>query len=200
MTASPFVPPSYIYSPQHRDRHVLRGSSTWQSYESPTTSDKIGFATHFWHFQVPNFKLKSKRVALNPLDRPPSPVSRLPIKGKRKKSVGLGQDMPHTPPLRRTLDINVRDVLHVRCALNTSLFDDYISVTCLIQHLAQPLHLIQQHIPLLDHRLVLRRLQGRAGRLDDPVHFVDARVEPAGGDEFGEFAGLEHKDRKWERG
>ena len=46
----------------------------------------------------------------------------------------------------------------------------------LIQNLTQSLHLVQQHIPLFHHRLVLCVLETWTGSLDDAVHFVDGGV------------------------
>lgn len=46
----------------------------------------------------------------------------------------------------------------------------------LIQNLTQPLHLVQQNIALPHNRLVLRILERRPCRLDDPTDLVNRAV------------------------
>ena len=57
-----------------------------------------------------------------------------------------------------------------------------------MQNLTQPLHLIQQHIALLHHRLALRILETRSSSLDDAVYLVDRSVQAPSGDEARQFA------------
>lgn len=58
----------------------------------------------------------------------------------------------------------------------------------LVQNFTQPLHLIQEHVTLLHHGLILCVLERWACRLDDAVYAVDAGVQPSGRDEPGELA------------
>lgn len=58
----------------------------------------------------------------------------------------------------------------------------------LIQNLTQPLHTIQQHVSLPQHRLTLRILHFRPICLNDPMYFVDGGMQTTRGDEAGEFA------------
>ena len=48
-----------------------------------------------------------------------------------------------------------------------------------IQNFTQPLHLVQQHIPLFHHGFILCVLETWTGGLDDAVHFFDGGVEAA---------------------
>ena len=68
-----------------------------------------------------------------------------------------------------------------------------------IQHLAQPLHGIQEDIALTDDRLVLRVLERRPVRLHDAVHLVDRAVQPARRDEPRQLA-VRRKGRRCESG
>lgn len=45
-----------------------------------------------------------------------------------------------------------------------------------VQHFTKPLQRRQQHIALLNHLLILRILDRRTRRLDDPVYLVDRTV------------------------
>jgi len=43
----------------------------------------------------------------------------------------------------------------------------------LIQNFAQPLDFVEENIPLFNHSVVLRRLEGRAGSFDNAMNLVD---------------------------